>query len=358
MKHLLNKFSANMVRPYLQLLNNKLYYSCKVPYDNEIWYTTISKNKIDYEGNWSSPGPIFNEFVNNNFIMRFENPMTYVMPFFNGYEEDLESIILPNSIKEISYNRFYNCESLKTVILPNSVITLSEYCFSNCSSLKEIELPSSIINIEAHAFQNTNIENIEIPENIEYIGDDAFNNTPWYNNIYKQFTAGVNYINNVLFFYKGKKSSITNFNIKEGTVSIGDSVFSNAYNLTSINIPDSVKQIGNNAFSSCESLETVDLHNVYKIRNGSFSDCISLISINMPFVEEIQDGAFSGCESLETVFLPITLKKVGYGVFDNNTKIKYAGTKEQFMSIEGSYYIYGQPQNQEIECSDGILEVK
>ena len=52
-------------------------------------------------------------------------------------------------------------------------------------------------------------------------------------------------------------SSLTNINIPEGVTSIGDNAFNSCYSLTSVNIPKGVTSIGSSAFSSCRSLVDV-----------------------------------------------------------------------------------------------------
>ncbi len=45
---------------------------------------------------------------------------------------NLESVIIPNSVSELVAFTFFRCMSLKSIIIPNSVTEISSYAFSRC----------------------------------------------------------------------------------------------------------------------------------------------------------------------------------------------------------------------------------
>ena len=65
--------------------------------------------------------------------------------------EDIESIILPDSVKEISRLYFSGdfCDgiSVKEIYIPESVQTIGEYAFSGCTSIKEIDFTNLTLNV-------------------------------------------------------------------------------------------------------------------------------------------------------------------------------------------------------------------
>lgn len=73
----------------------------------------------------------------------------------------------------------------------------------------------------------------------------------------------------------------TSFEIPEGTIVIGSSVFSNYILLTSITIPNSVTNIGDYAFYNCIGLTNVTIPNsVTIIESSAFYGCTELTEID------------------------------------------------------------------------------
>lgn len=94
----------------------------------------------------------------------------------------LSEIIMPSTIKVIPRFAFSDCSSLKIVNLPEGIETL-EYMSFGCNSgekstrISSIRLPNTLKRIESNAFtENHHLTTITIPENVEYIGAEAFKN--------------------------------------------------------------------------------------------------------------------------------------------------------------------------------------
>ena len=69
-----------------------------------------------------------------------------------GYEYNLKSVSIPNSIKYIGCSSFYSCIILTNVEIPNSVTSIGNSAFANCSSLTNVILPNSVKSIGKNAF--------------------------------------------------------------------------------------------------------------------------------------------------------------------------------------------------------------
>lgn len=66
---------------------------------------------------------------------------------------NLEEIILPDSIENVSSGVFYDCYKLKKADL-GQVISLGKDIFANCVELQEVILPNSIRYLQPNAFHN------------------------------------------------------------------------------------------------------------------------------------------------------------------------------------------------------------
>ncbi len=176
----------------------------------------------------------------------------------------LKRVILPSTIKEISYGAFKGCISLENIKIPDGIISIGKEAFANCTSLKEISLPDVMVDISSGVFENCeSLEKIILPAGIDLIWEDTF---------------------------KGCK------------------------NLKEVSLPKSIRSIGSSAFENCESLEKIKIpENVNLIDFQVFYGCINLKEVEIPettYELSICDDAFMWCKSLEKLSLP---KHVSFG---------------------------------------------
>ena len=140
--------------------------------------------------------------------------------------------------------------------------------------------------------------------------------------------------------------------------SIGNSAFSECYNLTSVDIPDSVTSIGIGAFLMCRSLTSVDIpDSVTSIGNYAFWNCSGLTSVDIPDgVTSIGDGAFFRCSGLTSVTIPGSVTSIGDGAFEDCsylTKITFEGTVPEYW---GYSPFYNCDAMQTVYLSDDLTE--
>lgn len=64
--------------------------------------------------------------------------------------------------------------SAATLLLPSAAKTIEEEAFLGDTSLDEVILPEGILRIENAAFAQSSVRSINLPETLEYIADDAF----------------------------------------------------------------------------------------------------------------------------------------------------------------------------------------
>ncbi|MBR3418395.1 MAG: leucine-rich repeat protein [Oscillospiraceae bacterium] len=165
------------------------------------------------------------------------------------------------------------------------------------------------------AFEGLSIEKVIIPDNVTYIGHDAFR--------YCSSLTSITIPDSVTSIEHGAFAdctSLTSITIPDSVTSIGNSAFSGCTSLTSVTIPDSVTSIGAYTFSGCTSLTSITIPNsVTSIGSNAFNGCTSLTSITIPdSVTSIEDGAFAGCTALDPAKfqLPISVSISKDNIFD------------------------------------------
>lgn len=90
--------------------------------------------------------------------------------------DNLLEIIIPDSVIEIEKSAFEGCIKLKKVVLSKNLKEIKEKSFSHCG-FESITIPNSVTNIEFGAFTNcNNLIECVIPNSVKKIGDYSFHN--------------------------------------------------------------------------------------------------------------------------------------------------------------------------------------
>ena len=177
----------------------------------------------------------------------------------------LESIIISESIVDIGYSAFNNCTNLTSIIISDSVTSIGNWAFSNCTSLTSITIPKSVTSIgECIFLYCNNLTDIMVASN-----------NPSYTS--KDGVLFDKSMETLLECPAGKSGVYT---IPMGVTNIGDDAFRYCENLENIIIPDSVTSIGDWAFEYCENLENIIIpDSVTSIGEYTFSNCDNLTDI-------------------------------------------------------------------------------
>lgn len=200
---------------------------------------------------------------------------------------------------------FANCESLEKVTMSDRLSYASSYMFRDCMALTDITWSKNIKKIGACAFYNTRIKNADLSvcKELTHIGDNSFE----------------------------KNDNLEVVNIPNGVTYIGQGAFANTSYGTAdkpmtLTIPGTVLDIGNYAFANADNLKEVvfedgkghinfDLH----ITHGSscFAECKSLEKITLSDrFEEIPERFAYNCNSLKEVVFPKTIKEIKNEAFN------------------------------------------
>ena len=260
----------------------------------------------------ANPDTLWTLYVNNERIEELVVPeeITKLGPSILACS-DIKKITCTN-VKEIGWHTFERCENLETVVLPETMTEWGYYCFGDCVKLQNITIPGGMTEIPLGAFENCHsLETIDIPDNIININSGAFEN-----------------------------SGIKNISMGSNVNKIAEEAFYNCDNLVEITLPSSLTSLGKSAFKGCDNLVTVnnETFGLTSIEYQTFMDCpklefitlnagiktmgmdifdndSTLRSIKIPNSVETIDpsGAFSNCKSLSHLTLPSHLtNKIGY----------------------------------------------
>lgn len=80
---------------------------------------------------------------------------------------NLKALDIPKGVKVLD-STFSGCTSLESVVLPEGLKEIGNGTFARCESLKEITIPTSVTKIGAAAFSSSGIHSLTIPEGVMY----------------------------------------------------------------------------------------------------------------------------------------------------------------------------------------------
>ena len=90
----------------------------------------------------------------------------------------IESVNLPDTLREIQARAFARCFNLKDIRFPSALSSIGGSAFSECRSLKRICLPNGLERIDWCAFEDCiNLENVVLPTSLKRLGNRSFSNT-------------------------------------------------------------------------------------------------------------------------------------------------------------------------------------
>ena len=170
----------------------------------------------------------------------------------------------------IGEHMFRRCQNLQYIVLPNTITSIGAFAFYDCDSLISVEIPDGVSSIDTYAFYNCNaLISIDIPNSVISMGSGVF----------------------------GACSSLISVKLPNGITTISDYTFSNCYVLSMIDIPQSVTSIGNRAFNNCDALTSISISDcVTSIGDEAFYNCSSLSSVNIGNgIKSLGERAFREC---------------------------------------------------------------
>lgn len=207
----------------------------------------------------------------------FTKDMKKILNYPAGISNILYTI--PTEVEIIYYNCFNYNEQLETVIMPETIKEIQYGAFYCCRNINGIKLPSNCEKIGQFAFYQTTIESIYIPTCVKFLNSGALSGMNKLASISVSESNSIYYSNNDILYssknkslelYPAQKQNIE-FTIPDGIVSIEMSAIENNRYLETISIPETVEYIGYNNFNSCINLKKVNMpYSITKIEDSCF----------------------------------------------------------------------------------------
>ena len=238
----------------------------------------------------------------------------------------LLSVNVPSVVTSVGERAFADCTSLSSLYFAAPLEELGEYAFAHCEALSNInfssnELPKGILSgctslkwfsvaegtkaLRAGAFENTFMDSVSLPADIEVIEEGAFANSAMTS---LSFDGNDTYsmIDGSLYTDGGKtllayfpadpyaEEPATSFAVPEGVEVIGASAFSFSQ-LSSLTLPSTLKEVHSLAFAD-SSLEGLDIPESVTVAPDAYGKNTSSAEGDEPVAEETQEAASEPAE--------------------------------------------------------------
>ncbi|WP_273081265.1 leucine-rich repeat protein [Alistipes ihumii] len=201
------------------------------------------------------------------------------------------------TVTQVEPGAFGGETALQSLTLPEGIEYIGSNAFNN-SGLEEIVLPETLVEIDQFAFSKTRLTEIVIPGSVELLRASAFEGK----------SNGGSPLEKVVF--EGNK-------IRELELR----TFSYCDRLKEIALPEGLESIGYNAFDGCSALERIDIPaSVTYVGEAAFVYCTGLKeAVIGDGVAEIAKRAFAECTALKRVVIGRGIRRIGDMAFNTRS---------------------------------------
>ncbi|MBQ0066191.1 MAG: leucine-rich repeat protein, partial [Firmicutes bacterium] len=233
-----------------------------------------------------------------------------------GYTGSETSLIIPETIegKPVKYIYFqaFATQPIEEVYLPDNLEEIGDGAFEACSKLRTVlHWGNKLRSIGEKAFSGCDLTEIVIPETVTYLGREAFNNNTDLK-ILKYYASNLDSVTGQMgcFNYCGFKDEhgfemFVGSNVQKlpdylfRAVVKPDNTFEYA-RITKITGAENLREIGSYTFGNCNKLKELTLpESVTTIRSNAFFNCYYLSKIYFSSkIQTIESNAFSECPIL------------------------------------------------------------
>ncbi|MDO4193739.1 MAG: leucine-rich repeat protein [Erysipelotrichaceae bacterium] len=216
------------------------------------------------------------------------------------YIGENDFIIIPDTIVGIPVTKIddgaFRDLDITGVELPDQLEEIGNEAFALCADLKSVSIPGTVRQIGDFAFYcNQKLDNVKLAEGIQHIGSYAF------------FGC----------------RSLETLDLPSSLESFGESAFSESF-IESVSLPDQITEIPDSAFKNCSNLQHITIpQSVVRIGKSAFNSCGKLQDIELPdFISSIGDYAFAG-SGIDMIQISSSCKSIGLKAFLNCTELQW-----------------------------------
>ena len=236
-------------------------------------------------------------------------------------ESLIGSVFFSNKVREIGFNAFSNCKSVSgQLILPQSLEIIGIGAFANCNFSGPLHLPDGLTYIGNSAFYDagTFVGDLRIPDNIHKLEGSTFIN---FKGAFKNGKLDLNNVSELSSSdFLGCKF-IGELVIPEGVITLPEQCFEYS-NFSRVLFPSTIRNIEYGVFSGTNLSELNLPEGVISIGENAFINNRALISAQFPStLQSIGRGSFAGCYYLSSIISnAIEPPSIGSDAFDGVAK--------------------------------------
>ena len=258
-----------------------LTYTSNQPNNNEIWYTSVGDVVVNpySQCDWVKMDQIESNTMTDGLgKIVFKNDITEVprLAFYQSlYYGPLQTIILPNSVKQIGEKAFYGCSNLETIRIPEGLTDINDYAFYRCRKLSSILLPESLSSLGVNSFidcDGLRTLTLNTSASFHSSGLAYLLNGFTIETIQGPYAT----IDGKYAIVDGAITMAAGYNVSDviipnGVTAIRPYVFNKNPFIKTVTIPESVNTIGSNAFYACTALDLITIESHIPPSGGGYS---------------------------------------------------------------------------------------